>query len=179
MSEMLESIAPELWLVAAGVALLIGLASFAAGRRTGSQAEQIKELTGALDDAQADAADVRAELDGYRGSVSDHFAETSEKLRDLTLQYRVVYDHLAAGANKLCPEAFEQLGGGLATDALPETLAEEELETDDLALADLEPALDLGTESEPDSAPEVVAAADADELSAPGDSAEAPERVPA
>lgn len=130
MVEILESIAPELWLIAAGVALLVSLLGFAIGRRTGTGATQIQELTGALDDARAEADGARAELDRYRGSVADHFADTSEKLRDLTLQYRSVYDHLAAGAEALCPEGFEQLEGGL-TAALPESLLEDALETDD------------------------------------------------
>ncbi len=145
MSEMLESIAPELWLIAAGVALLIAVASFAIGRRSGFLAQQIRELTGALDDARAEADGARDELDRYRGSVADHFAETSEKLRDLTLQYRSVYDHLAAGANALCPEGFEQLEGGLAA-ALPEGVVEEELETDEALFSDAGPDLEADPE---------------------------------
>lgn len=138
MPKMLESIAPELWLIAAGLALLIAVAGFALGRRTGSRARQILDLEGALDDAQAQAEGARTELDRYRGNVADHFAATSEKLHDLTLQYRSVYDHLAAGANALCPDGFEQLDGGLAMDALPGALVEDELETDDFDAGDLE-----------------------------------------
>ena len=154
MSEMLESIAPELWLIAAGVALLIAVASFAIGRRSGFLAQQIRELTGALDDARAEADGARDELDRYRGSVADHFAETSEKLRDLTLQYRSVYDHLAAGANSLCPEGFQLLEEGLAADALPQSAGPEELETDELLPSDSEPEreADLDPELELDAA---------------------------
>ena len=57
---------------------------------------------------------------GYRGKVADHFAGTSERLRELTLQYRAIYNHLAEGAGELCPESFEKLEGGLGLDALPE-----------------------------------------------------------
>ena len=138
MPRILESIAPELWLIAGGLALLIAAAGFAVGRRTGSRAQQIRDLEGALDDAHAQADGARSELERYRGRVSDHFAETSDKLRDLTLQYRSVYDHLAAGANALCPEGFEQLEGRLATETLPGTLAAEELETDGFEAGDLE-----------------------------------------
>ena len=167
MSEMLDSIAPELWLVVAGLALLVGAASFAAGRLTGSHAARIQELTIALDDAQADAEGARVELSDYRRSVSDHFAGTSDKLRELTLQYRAVYDHLATGANMLCPESFEQLGGGLAAnlaaDGLPEAVPEVELETDELPESDLDPGVELEAEAQLESAPEVLAEAEPEE----------------
>ena len=45
---------------------------------------------------------------------------TSERLRELTFQYRAIYNHLAEGAVDLCPEGFEKLDGGLGLDALPE-----------------------------------------------------------
>ncbi len=159
MSEMLDSIAPELWLIAAGFLLLASVVGFAAGRRTGSGATQIKELTGALDDARAEADGARSELDRYRGSVADHFADTSEKLRDLTLQYRSVYDHLAAGAEELCPEGFQQLEGGLAA-ALPESLLEDALETDG-------PSADAAEESIEDLEASLAEASDSTESAEP------------
>lgn len=70
--------------------------------------------------AEAEIEAGREKHDRYRGKVADHFAGTSERLRDLTLQYREVYNHLAEGAGELCPEGFEKLEGGLGLDALPE-----------------------------------------------------------
>jgi uncharacterized membrane-anchored protein YhcB (DUF1043 family) len=58
------------------------------------------------------------EMNRYRQEVSEHFGQTSQLLRDLTLQYRNVYEHLAEGARTLCPEAGTLLPGSLA-DALP------------------------------------------------------------
>lgn len=131
------------------------LLAFWLGRRTGDNAVQLKELEGALDDARGERQHVQQELGEYRGQVADHFAETSRKLHDLTLQYRAVYDHLAAGAGQLCPDSLEKLEGGLGLDALPEELAPppvtdeslasasegEPLETDeDLAVAPQDPA---------------------------------------
>lgn len=113
---MLESLWP---VILAGVFVIAVVVSFVLGRRTGSTASQVRELTDALATACADRDRNREELEGYRKRVSDHFAETSEKLRDLTLQYRDVYDHLARGAGELCPEGFAQLEGGLGLDALP------------------------------------------------------------
>jgi len=128
MPEPLQSIAPEAWIIVAGVVLLVGAGSFVWGRRSGANAAQIRELTGALEEARSQADSTRQELETYRGSVADHFAETSEKLRDLTLQYRSVYDHLAAGANALCPEGFERLEDGLAAARLPDPGAGESAE---------------------------------------------------
>jgi uncharacterized membrane-anchored protein YhcB (DUF1043 family) len=62
----------------------------------------------------------REGFESYRGKVSDHFVGTSERLRELTFQYRAIYNHLAEGAGELCPEGFQKLEGGLGLDALPE-----------------------------------------------------------
>ena len=115
--------------------LLAGLLiAFWVGRRTSDTSVRVRELEGALGDAgaererlAAELADARteraqlmAELADYRKRVADHFVQTSQKLHDLTLQYRAVYDHLAAGAGELCPDSLEKLEGGLGLDALPE-----------------------------------------------------------
>lgn len=111
------------------------LLAFWLGRRTGDNVSQVKELEGALDDARGERRIVEQELGEYRGQVGDHFAETSRKLHDLTLQYRSVYDHLAAGAGQLCPDRLEKLEGGLGLDALPEELAAPPVTDESLASA--------------------------------------------
>src|SRR5690606_39350720 len=65
-------------------------------------------------------------MNRYRQDVSEHFAQTSKLLRDLTLQYRNVYEHLAEGARTLCPEAGTLLPGSLAEAALPAEASPEE-----------------------------------------------------
>ncbi len=91
------------------------------GKETLARAQaDIETGRGKLARAEADIEAGREKHDRYRGKVSDHFAGTSERLRDLTLQYREVYNHLAEGAGELCPEGFEKLEGGLGLDALPE-----------------------------------------------------------
>ena len=46
----------------------------------------------------------------YRALVNDHFVGASDRLREFTLQYRAVYQHLAEGASALT-EGFAGLEG--------------------------------------------------------------------
>jgi uncharacterized membrane-anchored protein YhcB (DUF1043 family) len=111
---------PAFW-IAVGVALAVG---FGIGRATGANAQKLRDLEATLDAEQQAHLKTRGESEGYRTQVSTHFAETSERLHDLTLQYRSVYEHLAKGASELCPESMTQLEGGLGLDALPEEAEE-------------------------------------------------------
>lgn len=110
--------------VALPVLLLSALAFFFLGRKTGGAAVRARELERDLAAARQEAVRLQDDLDGYKARVTEHFAEASERLHDLTLQYRAVYDHLAKGASELCPESFEKLEGGLGLDALPEASGE-------------------------------------------------------
>jgi hypothetical protein len=107
---------PVFWVALLG-ALALG---FALGRRTGANAGKLRALESELDAEQRAHLRTRSETEAYKKQVTDHFAETSERLHDLTLQYRSVYEHLAKGASELCPEGFAKLEGGLGLDALPE-----------------------------------------------------------
>jgi uncharacterized membrane-anchored protein YhcB (DUF1043 family) len=117
---MQESLAasPGLWIAIAAV--LFAALGFAVGRIGGASGRRARALQRALAEERAAHDKARAEYDAYRKQVADHFTETSERLHDLTLQYRSVYEHLAKGANELCPEGFSKLEGGLGLDALPE-----------------------------------------------------------
>jgi uncharacterized membrane-anchored protein YhcB (DUF1043 family) len=119
---MLESLAasPALWIAAA--AALAGGLGFALGRSGGATARRVRALGVALAEERAAHDKARSEYEAYRKQVADHFGETSERLHDLTLQYRAVYEHLAKGATELCPEGFSKLEGGLGLDALPEEI---------------------------------------------------------
>ncbi len=121
-------------LLAYSAAALICLGgAFAAGRRASPGSARARELEVVVEDLRKDhecalseleaAKDelkrTERELDRYRDEVSDHFAGTSELLRELTLQYRAVYDHLAQGAALLCPDDAPALESGFAAGALP------------------------------------------------------------
>ncbi len=109
---------PSLW-IALGAVAAVAL-GFAIGRLGGRAARRARSLQAALSEERAAHERARALHEGYRKQVADHFTETSERLHDLTLQYRSVYEHLAKGATELCPEGFSKLEGGLGLDALPE-----------------------------------------------------------
>ena len=120
---MQESLAtsPGLWIAIAAVgAAALG---FALGRIGGAGARRARALQLALAEERAAHDRARSDYEAYRKRVADHFTETSERLHDLTLQYRSVYEHLAKGATELCPEGFSKLEGGLGLDALPEETA--------------------------------------------------------
>jgi len=96
-------------------AFLIGLA--VGRRRSRDAAERARELEDRLQLAED-------EMNRYRHEVSEHFGQTSKLLRDLTIQYRSVYEHLAEGARSLCPEAGTLLPVSLAEAALPAEASE-------------------------------------------------------
>lgn len=144
MAESLLS-SPIVWLFAAGglvLGLLLGRAL--AGRGARRDAERARELEDKLARIEEDHA-------RYRAQVSGHFTETSRRLRDLTLQYKSVYEHLADGARTLCPEGAVAIAPSLAEAALPanasgagEAAATQDTSADDDAQLDLElePLLD-------------------------------------
>ena len=116
---------PELYAVAG---LVIGLA---VGGMLGRRANRVRSYARGLEqkleeqrlaqerlaaEAQAARDELkrrRQEAEAYRGQVSEHFGDTSKLLRELTLQYRAVYEHLAEGARDLCAEGSIPLEVGL------------------------------------------------------------------
>jgi uncharacterized membrane-anchored protein YhcB (DUF1043 family) len=82
----------------------------------GEIARQVEELEALRDQLRA----AREEHEAYRLSVVDHFSGTSDLLRDLTVQYRSVYEHLTKGASLLCPEGFVGLTEGLPVPEIAE-----------------------------------------------------------
>lgn len=81
-----------IWLI---VALLVGLAvgglvAWTVVKRRYGDRESVAEL--------------RTELDRYKGKVTEHFVETADLVNTLTRNYKRVYDHLEAGAYELVGE---------------------------------------------------------------------------
>jgi uncharacterized membrane-anchored protein YhcB (DUF1043 family) len=102
--------------------LLVGglAAGFMLGRATGAQRRRVRDLEKdlrlaslRLESAAEELKRSEQQLEDYRNQVVAHFSGTGEKLRDLTLQYRAVWEHVAEGARALCPEGALRLPGGL------------------------------------------------------------------
>lgn len=51
---------------------------------------------------QKTVSQVQAELDDYKSQVSQHFSTTSELFKQMTGNYRSLYQHMATGATSLC-----------------------------------------------------------------------------
>ena len=117
---------PDLLIIVAAVAG--GLATgFFIGRRLSADTVRARALDAEIEDVRKDQEialaelevakhewmRVQSELDGYRHEVVDHFTGTSDMLRDLTLQYRNVYAHIAEGAKLLCPEGSVRIEAGV------------------------------------------------------------------
>ena len=148
------------------VALAVGILI---GRFTGNGRQAVLELKSKLESANkerelaqasVDAAKdeinrTREQLDGYRGEVVEHFTGTSQLLRDLTHQYREVYDHLATGASSLCPQGSVDFLEGLQPERLSAGEGDAPLGG---ALASSDES--VPSESVPESDPEKVVASD-------------------
>ncbi len=110
---------PALFWLAIAIALAAGyaLGVVVSGRQR--NAARVREL-------EEELATTREEFETYRDQVSGHFTDTSKHLRDLALQYKTVYEHMAEGARTLCPDAAVPIeAGGLARELLPSSAREE------------------------------------------------------
>jgi uncharacterized membrane-anchored protein YhcB (DUF1043 family) len=151
------------YLVAAGLA--VAVAAFLVGRLTGGGAARRRELEEQLADAHEELSRAAAEMEdlldqlgaardeheAYRLNVVDHFSGTSDLLRDLTVQYRSVYEHLTKGASTLCPEGFVGLTEGLPVPEIAEPSAEPEREEEAALFESTEP--DAATDDSEKEAP--------------------------
>ena len=134
---------PDLsWGLAAVAAILTAAAFFVGRWMSGERARKLEsELTvarGELEQARLEVESLRRKLsaaqdeyDAYRMNVLEHFSGTSDLLRDLTVQYRSVYQHLTKGAATLCPEGFVGLTEGLPKPALAGPPPELEIAADE------------------------------------------------
>ena len=136
------------------IVLAGGLAAgFLLGRSTGAQRRRVRELekdlrlaSVRLEGAAEELKRSEQQLEDYRNQVVAHFAGTGEKLRDLTLQYRAVWEHLGEGARALCPEGSLRLFGGLEALALGASGRDEPVQAAPAAHEELE--VEVGAEDE-------------------------------
>ena len=94
------------------------------------------DLETRLAKSELEREEVSEKLTRYRNEVTAHFSQTSDLLKDMTLQYRNIYQHLSQGAEALCPEGTLRLETSAPIDALAAELGvdgphEPEDDTDD------------------------------------------------
>jgi uncharacterized membrane-anchored protein YhcB (DUF1043 family) len=98
-----------IWIVAV-VALAVGvLIGYLLGKSGGSEIKR-KRLEEELNGS-------RIEMDRYKEEVTTHFEKTAALVNELTDQYRKVHQHLATGAQNLCPD--QQAGRSLQSSLQP------------------------------------------------------------
>lgn len=98
-----------IWIVAV-VALAVGvLIGYLLGKSGGNEVKR-KHLEEELNSS-------KAEMDRYKQEVTSHFEQTAALVNELTDQYRKVHQHLATGAQSLCPD--QQAGRSLQSSLQP------------------------------------------------------------
>ena len=85
------------WIIVASSLLAGVVIGLLIGGKLNANPSRVKELEAQLREAKE--TDRR-----YRDNVSDHFSMTADLVHHMTESYREVYEHLASGAQDLCPE---------------------------------------------------------------------------
>ena len=85
------------WIIVASSLLAGVVIGLLIGGRLSASPSRVKEL-------EAQLRDVKDIERRYRSNVSDHFSMTADLVHHMTESYREVYEHLASGAQDLCPE---------------------------------------------------------------------------
>ena len=126
----------EQMLIGAAIGAIIGLLiGYMVGRRTAPGAVEARDLELKLEET-------RAEQRNFQERVTEHFAESAEKLNRLSEQYREVFQHLAVGAETLVGEGAS--GAFRALEAPAENPA---IEADNVVA---EPPRDYAPKTSPD-----------------------------
>ncbi|MDJ0759208.1 MAG: DUF1043 family protein [Woeseiaceae bacterium] len=152
------------WIVLISVGVLVGLGlGFFAGRF--STRGNNRKL-----------ADVEAELETYRERVTEHFSQSAEHFQAIGRQYRELYEHMAAGSEKLCvgapsdaqlrfprPDEMSAESKAASAETTPAEPSEETIEAEASTPSEQVSSADPGTvaaEQEADAVPKPADAAD-------------------
>jgi uncharacterized membrane-anchored protein YhcB (DUF1043 family) len=108
-----------IWLVAVGclaVGVVIGVVLASRMNASPSRVQELENQIRSLKESHGE----------YRDNVSDHFSMTAELVQHMTQSYREVYQHLATGAQDLCPSEVANKLLPTNSDAVFETTPAEE-----------------------------------------------------
>lgn len=126
-----------IWLVAVGclaVGIVIGVVLASRMNTSPSRVQELENQIRGLKESHVE----------YRDNVSDHFSMTAELVQHMTESYREVYQHLATGAQDLCPTDVASKLLPTESDAVFETTPSDE-ETSGLI-----PPKDYATKQDPE-----------------------------
>lgn len=85
-----------IWLVAVGCLAVGAVIGVVIASRMNTSPSRVQELENQIRSLKETHSE-------YRDNVSDHFSMTSELVHHMTESYKEVYQHLASGAQDLCP----------------------------------------------------------------------------
>lgn len=108
-----------IWLVAVGclaVGVVIGVVLASRMNTSPSRVQELENQIRGLKESHGE----------YRDNVSDHFSMTAELVQHMTQSYQEVYQHLATGAQDLCPSEVASKLLPTNNDAVFDTAADEE-----------------------------------------------------
>jgi|TARA_B110000483_G_C18042010_1_gene482992 uncharacterized membrane-anchored protein YhcB (DUF1043 family) len=125
-----------IWLVAVGclaVGVVIGVVLASRMNASPSRVQELENQIRNLKESHGE----------YQNNVSDHFSMTAELVQHMTQSYREVYQHLATGAQDLCPSEVASKLLPTDSDAVFETSTEEKASS-------LIPPKDYATKQDPE-----------------------------
>lgn len=85
------------WIIVASSLLAGVVIGLLIGGRLSANPNRVREL-------EAEVREAKDAERRYRDNVSDHFSMTADLVHHMTESYREVYEHLASGAQDLCPD---------------------------------------------------------------------------
>lgn len=109
--------------------LFISLTSLVCGIVIGALVTRLNRPTGQQRELESELQKAQEELATYRHDITNHFAETAQRINTLNQSYRDVHDHLASSALKFANvEISRQMLGKTSSS---ESLIKETLPTDE------------------------------------------------
>lgn len=90
------------WLIAISAVVLVGVAAFFIGRSTAG-------TKGRIDELEAELSSEKAQVEGYRKEVEQHFDKTATLFVSMAGSYKEMFEHLSSGYEKLSTGSAREL----------------------------------------------------------------------
>ena len=90
------------WLIAISAVVIVGVVAFFIGRSSAGTKDRINEL-------EAELSSKKAEVEGYRKEVEQHFDKTATLFVSMAGSYKEMFEHLSSGYEKLSTGSAREL----------------------------------------------------------------------